>query len=329
MTEVNGYADIDLLTGVLRDRRWFYQPKTPRSVQIKRLSEKKGSIFAYRMLQLYISHAPADRKTLEKLLVWLRPLEEKYFLKIWYDTGYPALPPFPPAWQLLLFWYKPPKPEFPYHPELPAKAADAHIYLFLTSHASLITAYIDQIEVTTAVDRYVHLGEDLVRVFPVLVSPSVWQKHSRLSGFKVLGPPASLAAIVPQEEGYKQLVEQLEPAIVELRQNWIEEYRRAGLSTEGFFRPPEKEIPNTGITPLPGWAGWVILFGIIYVVTAWYTNYCAPRMYHGIRREIPIREEQPEMYRRERPYRPADTTGLPLQDEPDAPLRPTRYRETQ
>ncbi len=278
------------------------------------------------MLQLYISHTPADRKTLEKLLVWLRPLEEKYFLKIWYDTGYPSLPPFPPAWQLLLFWYKPPKPEFPYHPELPAKAAGAQIYLFLTSHASLITAYIDQIEVTTAVDRYVHLGEDLVRVFPVLVSPSVWQKHSRLAGFKVLGPPASLASTVPQEEGYKQLIEQLEPAIIQLRQNWIEEYRRAGMPTDGFFRPPEKEIPNTGITPLPGWAGWVILFGIIYVVTAWYTNYCAPRMYHGFRREIPIREEQPEVYQRERPYRPADTTDLPPQVEPDTPLRPKSYR---
>lgn len=279
------------------------------------------------MLQLYISCAPADRKVRDKLLTWLKPLEEKYFLKIWYDTGYPQLPPFPPAWQLLLFWYKPPKPEFPYHPELPAQAKSSHIYLFVTSHSSLITSYIDQVEVTAAVDRYVQMGEELVRVFPVLASPSVWQKHSRLSGFRVLGPAASLAKVTPEEEGYKLILEQLEPVIAELRQNWIEEHRRAGLPTDVFFKPPQKEIANTGITPLPGWAGWVILLGIIYAVTAWYTNYCAPRMYHGIRREIPVGGDRPEPYWRENAYRPADTSGLPPQNEPDTPLRPARYRD--
>jgi len=278
------------------------------------------------MLNIYISYAPGDRKTLEKLLKWLRPLEEKYFLRVWFDP--PPAPPrrLPLIWQLLLFWAPPSFRRTPYHPDLPQKVREGHIYLFLTSYHALSTPHIDQLEIPAAVERSVLFGPDLVRIFPVLVAPSQWKKYSRLAGFPVLGPEATLAKVSPEEDAYQALVDQLEEAVVALRQNWLEEHRRTGLPTDDFFRPAPPPLPEPEPTPLPGWAGWVILLAILYMVTAWYTNYCAPRVYHKVRREGFPFEDRPRPYYREYPPEPADTSLLPPQDEPDTPLRPSRYQ---
>jgi hypothetical protein len=268
------------------------------------------------MLNLYISHAAADRKTLDKLLIWLKPLEEKYFLRIWYDKPLPKPKPLPIAWQMLLFWYKPPVNKLPYNPDLPVKVREGHIYLFLTSYNSLASPHINQIEIPAAADRLIQNGENLVRIFPVVVSPSQWKKDSRLAGFKPLGPEGGISKSKPEEDAFNQIIDELEPIIGELRQNWIEENKRLGLPTDTFFKQEAAALPGSEPSSLPAWSGWLLLFGIIYFVSAWFTTYCAPNMYHRYKPERSPFESQPRPYFRENPYRLPDTTNLPPVDEP-------------
>jgi hypothetical protein len=56
------------------------------------------------MLRVYISYAPADKPYLDTLLKWLKPLQEKYFLRIWHNP-FPApgaLAPY--QWDDMLEW---------------------------------------------------------------------------------------------------------------------------------------------------------------------------------------------------------------------------------
>ena len=270
------------------------------------------------MLNLYISHARADRKTVEKLLKWLKPLQDKYYLRVWWDKPMPKPKPLPLAWQILFFWRSAQKKKLPaYRPELPLKVKEAHIYLFLTSYESLATPHINNIEIPAAVDRRVEFGADMIRVFPVLVSPSHWKKSSRLGGFDPLGPPASLANTVPEEQAYLQIIETLEPIIEATRQNWIENTKRMGNPTDSFYQHETPELPAPEPTPLPGWAGWLILLFILYLVTSFFTTYCAPKMYHEYKPEVVPYEPPPRPYIRDVPYSPPDTTNLPPEDEPE------------
>lgn len=247
------------------------------------------------MLRIYISYAPADKPYLDKLLKWLKPLQEQYFLRIWYNTPVPGSR-LPYRWDDMLD-----------HLEA------AHIYLFLTSYHSLSTAYIDQEEIPRAVARYIELGDAFVRIFPVPVSPSHWKKHSRLSGYKVLGGPKSLTEIKPEENGYLEVVEQLRQVVESLRRNWLEESYRTGQPIEDFSRPELPPPTAPAFKPLPGWTGVLLILVLLYLVTSWYLNGCAPRMYY--------------MYApKEMPYQPLPDQYLrnnPLQPPVDVPLRPS------
>lgn len=264
------------------------------------------------MLHLYISYAPDDAKQLIKLLRWLKPLEEKYFVRVWYNRPPPPPPALPLPWNILLFWYSPPRHKAPYHPDMPEQLEKAHIYLFLTSHKSITVPWITQIEIPQAVDRYTRLGASFIRIFPVVLTPSHWKRHSRLAGFKPIGPSKSLAEIKPEEEGYLQVVDQLRPIVEELRQNWIEETHRLGLPTDDFFRPPQAALPGPEPASLPGWAGWVLLALLLYSVTNWYTTSCAPRMYHKYKPSILPAQKRTDEYWRLNPV-------LPPQEVPHVP----------
>lgn len=253
------------------------------------------------MLNVYISYAPDDWRQLSTLLQWLRPLEEQYFLRIWFNHSPPQPPELPTPWNYIFFWYHPARSRTPYHPDLPEKASEAHIYLFLTSYKSLLVPYIEQLEIPLAVDHYTAEGDQYVRIFPILLSPSHWQKHSRLAGFKPLGTGRSLAEIQPPEQGYLQITESLRGVIETLRRNWMERYRIEGLPLDEFHQPAPPPLPEGNFVTLPGWAGWLVILLILLSVTNWYTTHC---------RWLPVTAEpqdlpEPEYLRENRYEKPA------------------------
>ena len=267
------------------------------------------------MLNVYISFAPNDAAYLVKLLNWLKPLEEQYFLRIWHNRAIPKAPELPVPWNLLFFWYSPPKPNTPYHPSLPQKLEEAHIYLFLVSHNSYMINYIENEEIPKAVDRFQRLGKDYIRLCPIQVAPSMWKQHSRLALFPPFGPKKSLKETQPEEEGYLMIAQSLRPIIEELRRNWMEEYKRLDLPLDGFHKKaPPPPPPPQQFVPLPGWAGWVILFLILFSVGNWFINSCAPRTYRRWMRTPPRYEKAPVEYPREVPYTAPQPLPLPPQD---------------
>lgn len=181
------------------------------------------------MLRIYISYAPADRAYLNTLLKWLQPLKEKYFLRIWHNPVPRPGALLPYQWDAML-----------------DNLEESHVYLFLTSYHSLSAAYIEQEEIPRAVERHVKFGDDLIRVYPVLLSPSQWKKHSGLASYTPLGPPQTLAGLKPDENGYLALVEQLEEIVIALRRNWMEEHRRLGLSARRVFQTSPAPCGNPG-----------------------------------------------------------------------------------
>ena len=145
------------------------------------------------MLRVYISYAPADKVYLETLLKWLQPLKEKYYLRIWHN-------PFPKPWAKLPYRWD----------DMMDQLEEAHIYLFLGSYNSLAAGYIEQEEVQRAVARHIEHGDNFVRIYPILVSPSQWKKHSGLAAYPPLNAPLTLAEQKPVEQAYLKMVDELE-----------------------------------------------------------------------------------------------------------------------
>ncbi len=267
------------------------------------------------MLNVYISYAPQDAAYVAKLLVWLKPLEEKYFLRIWYNRAPPRPPELPEPWNLLFFWYKPPVVSTPYHPDLPGKVADGHIYLFLVSHHSYAVNYIENLEVPKAVERYQRYGDNYIRIYPVPVSPSMWMQYSRLAKFSPIGVKKSILETQPQEEAFLQIARTLEPVIEHLRRHWMEEHKRLDLPLDSFHKPaPPSAPPHERFVPLPGWAGWLVVFLILFSTGNWFINSCAPRAYRRLMRNPPAYEKTPVEYPREVPYREPAPVPLPPPD---------------
>jgi hypothetical protein len=257
------------------------------------------------MLTIFISHAQEDEKVLLELLDWLKPMQEKYCLRIRYNRKMPKTHlAFP--WNWLLFWYSPLKWDKPYHQMVPKEVAEAHIYLYLITHKWMITSWIEPVQIAPAIDRYSQLGDRCVRLYPIAVSPSQWKKFSRLSGFSTLGPGGkNLVEVTPKEDAYFQIVEQLEPVVRELRDNWIEETRRQGLPVDDFYQPDNFKIEkDVALRPLPDWVGWLLIVLLMFSVARWYES-CRTRT-----RMIPLREKAtPEVeYRRENPLSPPNET---------------------
>lgn len=273
------------------------------------------------MLRLYISYAPADQPYLDELLKWLKPLEEKYFLRIYYPDLKNAT-----RFQYYKFHIRGPVMVYPHHWEDTLdQLSKAHVYLFLMSYHTLSTPYIEQEEIPRAVERYGQLGDKFVRVYPVLVSPSLWETQSRISGFKALGDPQkTLEDIKPPEEGYRQIMEQLDKVFEELRRNWVEEQHRLGLPIDDFLTPELPKPPEPAYQPIPGWAGALMVLIILYLVTSWYFTACAPRMYYLYTpKDLPY-QPMPERFWRPNPLRaPVD---VPLRPEEDTVGRGLRMR---
>lgn len=256
------------------------------------------------MLRLYISYAPADQAYLDKLLKWLKPLEGSYSLKITHPV---YAPPHLhhgvlPTTQVI----------YPFHWEKALQQLNkAHIYLFLISYNSLSMPYIGQEEVPRAVERHVKYGEDFVRIFPVLLSPSLWTEYSGLSGFTPLGQQLPLTNIQPEEEGYRQIMVQLRQVVEELQRNWVEETFRNGSPLEDFLQAPQPAPGKAGFKPLPGWVGVVMVLSLFYMVTSFYLQSCAPRIY-GKTPDVGFYQDPPERFIRDNPVRQPEDVPLRL-----------------
>jgi hypothetical protein len=252
------------------------------------------------MLKIYLSYAPEEAAHAARCLQWLKPLEEKYFLQIWYNRPVPPEPPLPPPWNVLLFWYTPaPVPTTPYHPALPEKSADSHIYLFLTSPKWLNTPWVSGIELPNATAQYERLGADFVRMYALPVLPCDWQKERSLRHVALLGSGKPLADLQSADEAKAIALRELEKVIETLRRNWLEEKYRLGESTAALFRPAPTSAPPPRPVPLPAWLGWLVVSWLLYSVLNWYGISCTaepsvrPYFPHweraepGLRRTIP------------------------------------------
>jgi hypothetical protein len=263
------------------------------------------------MLNLYISFAPDDTQQFVELLKWLKPLEEKYYLRVWYNRPAPKPEILGLPWSLLLFWYKPPPPiKTPYHPDLSVKAAEGHVYLFLTSPKWISTPWVNEIELPVAIDRHAQLGNRLVRICPVQLIPSDWTKNKYLAGFKAIGPEKALSTYA-DDEGYKAFSKAFGAILEEVRRNWIEETHFQNKPVHHFYTlapAPKKTAP---IPPLfPNWLGWLILAWIMYAIMNWYGTSCSPNRYEPVH-VVPPFINHPEPFRRGPLRPPPDSVKIP------------------
>lgn len=276
-------------------------------------------------INLYISYDFKDYQTLQKLLRWLYPMRDE--VNIWYNNPPPGPEPLPLPWRILLFWYRQPDPRRYYLRNLKKQCERGHIYLFLTSYTSIQNNWIED-EITTAVTRYTEFGNRYIRVYPVLVAPSHWQRHSRLAHFKILGPRTTLTATAPEEAGYLELTEQLTKVIKELQRNLEEEkFAQSRGLQDGDITPIRRSSvgPNVEDDPAqffdlppsftaPEWLGWAVLFLLIIV-----TLYSLQPNRVGASRRFYNDEPKPIEYLRDYPPMPPPPNApLPTPGEPDS-----------
>jgi hypothetical protein len=224
------------------------------------------------MLNLYISHAPADRKYVEQFMHWVQPMQARYHFRIWFDHPEPD-PIVPYPWNVIFFWYAPRTRKRPYNRNMHQELEQGHIFLFFTSERSIKTSWIEHLEVPRAVERYQALGSRYVRIYPVQVDKSQWKLHSRLAAFKTLGPGAPLSMVKPSEDGWTALMEDLRKVVVELRQNHIDQHKQLALPTESFHQPPAAWVDTPEVVlPLNNWLGWAVVIVLALGVGGWLVN---------------------------------------------------------
>lgn len=254
------------------------------------------------MVNLYVSFAPDDTAQFVELMKWVRPLVERHYLRVWHNRPTPKTPPLPMPWRVLLFWYSPPiPPALPHHPDLAQKAAEAHVYLFLTSPKWLQTSWVHEVEIPTALQRHTQYGDRLVRLLPVEILPSEWRTKSRLGNLSALAPGKPLSQYKDTDEGYKAFTHVLDGILEEVRRNHIEETHFQGGNIQPFFELPKSVPPPPPPPPLlPDWLGWVIVGVLLYTVMNGYAKSCTPPPSDY---QVPY-DKPPVEFRRVNPMRP-------------------------
>ncbi len=270
-------------------------------------------------LNVYISYAPDDRKAVLTLRDWLYPMRDE--VNIWFNDPPKAPAPLSLPWELISYvlpffrshdWRK------EYAKVDKRRKERAHIYLFMTSYKSLIDNRIDD-DITLAAERRIEGDWLSPRIYPVVVSPSLWKERSRLARYKPIGPKKSLAETKPAEEGYLEITQQLSKVIKEMQRDLDEaKFAKSRLSSPGAnasptpsktaqpylgddddlleFRAPAQSNP-------PEWLGWSIIF-LLIIFTAQGLRNEMPRVSVGrYENARPANAWQPE-YRREHPLMP-------------------------
>ncbi len=224
-------------------------------------------------VNIFISHAPADKPVADKILEWLYPMRDE--VNVWhYD------PPQKPeelalSWRLLLPWYRPVDPRILYAETLNVRRENAHIYLFLTSYKALNDRRVEE-DISLAVSRRVDCDwEELAPlVLPVVLSPSRWKEESRLAQFEPLAAGMPLSKFSRPEDGFLLITNQISALVkvIQVRLNEARYYQLHPTKHENNIQPALKNsLPYLGENPEqfkfdppapfrpPDWMGWSLI----------------------------------------------------------------------
>lgn len=232
-------------------------------------------------VNIFISHAPADKPAADKLLEWLYPMRDE--VNVWHYDPPQRVEELSLPWRLLLPWYRPVDPRDLYAEAIKIRRENAHIYLFLTSHRSLANKQVDE-DIILAVSRRVDCAwDDLAPlVLPVLLSASRWKESSRLARFEPLAKGIPLNKFSKPEDGYLMVTEQIAALVkvIQVRLNESHFYQYQVANSEYGVQPDSKTIlPYLGENPdqfifnppapfRPSeWIGWSVI-ALILILTA-------------------------------------------------------------
>jgi len=232
-------------------------------------------------VNLFISHAPADKPAADRLMEWLYPMRDE--VNMWHYA-----PPQKPealalSWRLLLPWYRPVDPRILYAETLKIRRENAHIYLFLTSYKSLSNKQVEE-DISLAVSRRIDCEwDDLAPlVMPILLSPSQWKEESRLAQFEPLAGGLELSKFTQIEDGYLLVTEQISALVkvLQVRLNETRFYQNHPIGQEKDISPASKNsLPYLGENPEqfdfnppspfrpPDWMGWSLI-ALIFTLSA-------------------------------------------------------------
>ncbi len=231
-------------------------------------------------VNIFISHAPADKPAADLLLEWLYPMRDE--VNVWHYDPPKRSEPLPLSWKLLLPWYRPVDPRVLYTETLKTRRENAHIYLFLTSYKSLNDRQVEE-DIALAVSRRIDCEwDDLAPlVLPVLLSPSQWKEESRLAQFEPLIQGIELSKFAQPEEGYLLLTEQIS-ALVKVLQVRLNETRfyqdHPNKEGAGPQSASKNSLPYLGENPEqfkfdppkpfrpPDWLGWSVI-ALIFTIS--------------------------------------------------------------
>ncbi|MDO8365385.1 MAG: hypothetical protein Q7T20_01225 [Saprospiraceae bacterium] len=232
-------------------------------------------------VNIFISHAPADKAAADRLLEWLYPMRDE--VNMWHYDPPKRPEELPLSWRLLLPWYRPVDPRVLYKETLKIRRENAHIYIFLTSFKSLSTKQVEE-DIVHAVSRRVDCEwEDLAPlVLPVLLSPSRWKEESRLAQFEPLAKGVPISKFTKPEEGYLMVTEQIsaQVKVIQVKLNESRHYQYHPEKHGNGISPADKNsYPYLGENPEqfnfdppipfrpPDWLGWSVI-ALIFMLTA-------------------------------------------------------------
>lgn len=173
-------------------------------------------------VNIFISHAPADKASADRLLEWMYPMRDE--VNLWHYDPPKKPAELPPSWQILsiFFWepinfimktffgWKPFDLLELYNEKTKLRRENAHIYIFLTSYKSLADKQVESDIVLSSTRRIECSWGDLAPlVMPILLTPSRWKDTSRLAQFKPLVNGIELSRFPQPEEGYLLATEQI------------------------------------------------------------------------------------------------------------------------
>ncbi len=277
-------------------------------------------------LNVYISHAPEDKKTVEELYAFLRPMRDE--VNIWYNDPPKGPAPLPLPWEWISTFlpiFQPYDYRQDYAGVNQRRKERAHIYLFLTSYKSLNNGQIEN-DIRAVAERRVEGDPLSPQVYPVIVAPSLWKEKSALSGYKTLGPKKTLYEIKPAEEGYYEIANQLAKVVKQMQRDLDEakfHHTRLVAADNTSSSAPVRAQPYLGgddeslefrvpprVNP-PEWLGWFILIFLFLSVMRGIQGKSPTPTFSQYEKAEPENRFQPE-YPREYPMRPpADNKPLP------------------
>ncbi|MFN0215304.1 MAG: hypothetical protein ACKVT2_13695 [Saprospiraceae bacterium] len=233
-------------------------------------------------VNIFISHASADKPAADKLLEWLYPMRDE--VNVWHYDPPKKPEPLALSWRILIPWYRPVDPRILYAETLKPRRENAHIYVFLTSYKSLNDKQVEE-DITLAVSRRVDCAwDDLAPlVLPVLLSPSRWKEESRLAQFEPLADGVEISKFVQPEDGYLMVTEQIAALIkvIQVKLNESRFYQNHPMDQQDIAIPPilKYSLPYLGENPSqfdfnpptpfrpPDWLGWSVI-ALIFALTA-------------------------------------------------------------